>query len=416
MPSSVRKDESLSPYEQHQAAKEQMLETIIHHAEGVQEMVKWVDSVKGTMTREEISEKFSAHAQKALYGISEIFIEEVAEFLREKQNRGGWRRRRDILEQTPNFSFVYEILQWYLIMNQAWEEVSELRQNPSRIFEEANRALARQGYPLLEREDIIDEVIEPFCIHIIVIPEAFQRITPGENQDDRRDSLGFFLPGTHFSFVKMSYETHEEEETIRHESGHQLIDRAPSFGQGDVLSDIRRGFERVGRDRSVSSLSRKNAAWNRQRLWKQIRASAVDRLHNEFLAELNVVRHRISENIEERYWSTAESSADDFRGAVAREIAELRPIKPKFARKLATSTVDIYDRFQREKSAVTHALHLAPFLQDPDARLFIVALTFVMPIRSYHHIREVLEKKYSKETVEKAEKGMREEREYTFDL
>jgi len=403
LPSHVQRDKALSPHENHASAKEKMLETVIHHAEGVREMLRWTDSVTGSMTREEVSEQFSAHAQEAFHGISEMFIEEVAALLREKQNRWEWRKRKEALEQSPNFFFVYEVLQWYLAMSQAWDEVNDLCQNPARLSEEINKALAAQGRSALEPEDTVDRILEPFCIHIVLTPEAFQRIDHEEGIDDKRDTLGIFLAGTHFSFIEASDIEREEVETMRHESGHQLIDKAPSFGQGDVLLDIQRGFGRVGRDRSVSSPSRKDAEWNRQRLWKRTRASAVDRLHNEFLAELNVARHWANEELEGKHWSTAENDADGFARTNEQEIQKLRPLKSKFAKKLAASPVDIDSRFQREKKSVIHALRLASFLPDPDARLFVAALAFVMPVRSYHHIKEALERKYSQEEVERAE-------------
>ncbi|MFI3155386.1 MAG: hypothetical protein QX199_04445 [Methylococcaceae bacterium] len=427
MPASVRRDEALSPHEQHKAAKEQMMETIIHHAEGVQAMLKWVDSVTLEMTRDEVAAMFDENIQKTFKGIPFEFIERMGDF--EKKRREypmGNSRDSDLwneiqemrrqLEKDPNFFFVREVVSWSLDMVQAWTDVYDLRQKPLFILIDLNEELAAKRYRPLIPEDIVEVIFEPFCVHIVVTPDAYQRLDDDDNKKDKNnggdeedesgDSLGFFLVGTHFTLVKGGEDGEEVAETARHESGHHLIEEAHSFGNSSVLAGIRRGFDQIAWEKTTPLSYPEGVKKARQRLWRQTRMSVLDELHNEFLAELNVARHLSGERLEYWHWATAENRADDFAKTMKKEIKKLRPIDPKFATKLSKSKIDIAKRFEEEKGAVIDALQLASVLPDPDARSFVVALAFVTPIRSYHHMEEILERKYSPEVIVRAERRL----------
>ncbi len=436
LPLSVKKEPEIKPNERHEAIREQLYARIIRDATATQHFIEWIDSVRVEQSVTEVEETLVKQVEKVFADIPTEEIERIRE----------WRRIRDeetemfgVIEDTvseedavgllkaldsneeyvrlsdeadrleelvknhPDLELVLQTDAWTHAILEAHKEVSAFKQKPELARLAVNQLFKNDGETPLKKDEIIRTIFEPFAVQFVLTSKAYDRLT-----NLSLDTIGFYRRGTSFAFVleHQKKKRNHEQETIRHESAHRVIDRAHSHGHDLSFQNIDRSLEWV-KTHSASpegSLQRDILLpIAKKNFLKAIQVSAIDALHNEFIAELINARFQRNEVLSRWHWATAENAAKQYSKVVTHSIEQIKQFDPVFADELEKKNIHILKQFARAKQSVVRALQLAQFLPDPNARAFVVAAAFVMPIRSYHHLPEILRRTYSEAAMQKAE-------------
>ena len=421
MPVLPKKVAELPPRERHEAARDAMMETVIHDADATLEFIQWVDGVTPDMTREEVFTRLKEQMDNLLRDVPKELEEIIAKLL--KNSEESLKVEHALISISDNATngdadayeaacdelffedlelraamrafqdaeFAWAIQYWAWDMERAWDDVHALQGDPEKARAAINELLSRRRDPVvLGADDVEDVYFAPFCVQFVLRHEAFLAV-----HGDGQDAAGFYFPNSNFACIDEKFARQGgAQETMAHEYGHRLLDHAPSHGRGNLTWRLH--------DSRQSRTVKERKEWN-EALVQDVGAAALDKLHNEFLAEMNALRTMPLEETRNHHWSTAENNARNFAGEVETFCAA-HPKERKLIERLRALAKNMLPRFERAKRSVIQALVIASALpEDTQARDFVAAAMFVLPVRSYHHLPEVMKKKYGEETVEKIE-------------
>lgn len=432
IPMSVPKDERLSVNNQREAMKKKMIDTVIHDANAVQRFIEWIDTITVDMTQEEVFGALEEKVQQALKGVPPFFVDDVRwveERNRRKNNQYHELRansddenafiveltkreeedrenedRYEAIVNREHFFFVREVLIWKDAMKEAWSEVRPLQGNPERVLAYVNGMLAERREKPLQKNEIVETIFEPLCVQLVLVPDAFLRLRGAQ------DAGGLFFQNTHIGLIKHHEKLSEkkQERVQRHESGHHLIDKVHSWGNQEVFRSLNDSWQRF-LDFKYMDAPESILEHERMLIIKKAKFFALDTFHNEFCAELNAVRGYDASKLKSWHWGTAEKRAGEFQEKIALLIKKMRREEPEFAKTMMETAVNMVKRFERQKQSVVRGLAIASLLPDPGARDFVVATAFVLPVRSYHHIIDILKYKYPEQEKRIDDEVWREE-------
>lgn len=365
MPPLPKKVVELPPRERHEAARDAMMEAVIHDADATLGFIQWVDSVTPDMTRDEVFAGLEMAEKSALKGMPK----ETAKTIRA----------------------------WSKDMMKAWDEVRAIGGDTEKARVAASAALRLSAKQVLQPKDVARTTFHPFCVQLVLRPKIFDAVC-GHTEPIG----GFYQPGTSFAFIR----AHETEAGVdAHELGHRLIDRAPSHGEGDPIRAFESSLMHVRNNPDAPEPIRDFFLASSVRNAGEF---ALDRLHNEFLAEMNVARREGAVD-RHRNWSSAERFARAFPEKVHVLTAKVEN-EPEHVARMNQLSHTVVRRFERAKFWVNKSLRIASHLADSNARDFVAALMVVLPVRSYHHLPQMLRQKYGNALVERAESDERKAR------
>lgn len=354
MPPLPKKVVELPPRERHEAARDAMMEAVLHDADATLGFIQWVDSVTPDMTRDEVFAGLEMAEKSALKGMPK----ETAKTIRA----------------------------WSKDMMKAWDEVRAIGGDPVMARAHANVALRLTKRDGLKAGDVLGVSFHPFCVELVLSAEKFDAVS-----NHIEPIGGFYKPGTSFEFIR---EVNIPNTVDAHELGHRLIDRAPSHGSGDPIHTFANTLRPL---KNFPNAPDEIRDFFLESSLRSTGEHALDRLHNEFLAEMNVARREGTVE-HERDWSSAERFARAFPEKVHALVADMQGT-PELVARLEHLAHGIVPRFERAKEGVITALRIASRLEDTSARDFVAAAMLVMPVRSYHHLPKVMRKKYGEEAV-----------------
>ncbi len=420
MPKMPKKVAELPPRERHEVARDAMYEKILEHTDAVLGFIDWADSVTEDMTEEEVGRALTLQVEHALQNVPvevqknerklvllqaergtlfrTIFLDDNKEPSPELGQRyiqldDDIEALENAQEQSEESDYARCVMHWEMAMRHALAEVRALHHDADRAADAVNRILEERGDAQFKKEDVVRTVFLPFCVQFVLKNDAFIRV------NDNNELGGFYLTNSNFAFVAEGDNALLREVTIAHEYGHRLLSDELRHGRDQPTSITSAVARVVHANKNAPAFERE---YYEQMLIKAVAHSAFDNLQNEFVAEMNAMRTTSPEKISNHYWATAERDARKFRAELSDALAPLED-RLNLVKKLERSADNMVPRFERAKEGVTHALYVAAHLEDDSARDTVAAAMLVMPPRSYHHLTEVLRRKYGAEAVEKVE-------------